>query len=255
MVGGTQHSLISFDVERGEILGELVLGEEDLGVRGSTNTVIEIVSMVGDDDQPPSRSNSCGSDGVNRPAGLRWKLEVGQHHQIPLLAVWIPRGQVHGLESGIEAVFLGDRCRLVDGNRGQLQPGDHVTPAGQPEGVPALPATQIQRPARGEIGGDLDQEPIGVGSPHVILIGVAGIPSGARLVIHGGKVSDVEALRGLAERQPGHVVAIVDGEGTDFVWVGLGVLPECPTLLMKNSDSWSRAAQASKSSVSSVSAL
>ena len=68
------------------------------------------------------------------------------------------------------------------------------------------------------IGGDLDEEPVGVGSPNVIPIGVASIPSSAHLVIHGGKLSDVEVLRSLAERQSGHVVAMVDGEGMDFVW-------------------------------------
>ncbi len=228
MVGGAEHSLISFDGEGGELLGEIVFGEKDLGVRGPADSVIQIVPMVGDDDQPPAGSNGRGGRSVNRPTGLRRKLEVCQHDQIPLLAVWIPCRQVDGLEAGIEAVFLGDRGRLVDGNGRQFEPGDHVPPAGQPEGVPALPATEIQCPAWREIGGDLDEEPVGVGSPNVILIAVASIPNGTHIVVHGGKLSDVEVLRGLAERQSRHLVAMVDGEGTNFVWFGPGVLPERP---------------------------
>ncbi len=98
IVGRPQHPLVAFDVQIGEVIGKLLLGEQHVGRGRAANSVVEVFAVMSDEDQPASGGEGQRRRPVNRAPQRLWELQVEEQHEIPGSARRVPCGEVNRFE-------------------------------------------------------------------------------------------------------------------------------------------------------------
>ena len=111
--------------------------------------VLEVVGVVGDQEDLAARRHGLARLGMGGPPCVRRQLEVGQDDEVVGAGFGRPvPHDIDGLEVDRRTGSGGDLLGLLDPDLREIEPSDVVTLLGEPDGVAPLPAAEIQHPAR-----------------------------------------------------------------------------------------------------------
>ena len=174
------NALGSFDDEVGyarrvEIGGDVVGRIEHRGVLRAADTVGEVDEIVTDDEQR-STWGECSCSGTERDPSSRFReLQIEHHHEV-VERFRFPFGDVGAYPGGRHVVRFRELRGLVEADLGVVDAGDVPTLGGEPHGVAAFTAGEIER-STGLQPGDLGwEEPVRVGLPDELRGPVAVVP-------------------------------------------------------------------------------
>ena len=174
---GPPHALGLLDLKPADLADDLLRREENVRLRGPAPALGEVQEVVAHHEQGAVRPQRVHRVTERRPALGGRELQVKHADQIMGTRRRHPGDHI-GLDPvDLDAVGGGEVARHRQGHGREVHRRHAPATLGEPHGVAARSARQVQRSRRGEVGDLGDEEPIGRrGRVDAVSGGVAAVP-------------------------------------------------------------------------------
>ena len=115
----------------------------------------------------------------DQPPLCRGDVEIEDEDEVVRARIGLVVEEVRADKLDVDSSSRGELPSVGDRDVGEVDSGDPPTASGEPDGVPALPAREIEGGSRGEIRGFGGEGPVRLRAPHVLPVlrlGVLPIP-------------------------------------------------------------------------------